>query len=37
VGWRAYRWEDVADGNEQPEVAIFCPFCTPLEFDWSLK
>jgi hypothetical protein len=36
-GWRAYRSEDVEDGEERYEVAIFCPFCAPLEFDWPPK
>jgi hypothetical protein len=36
LGWRAYVCE-VEEGKERPEVAIFCPFCAPLESDWPPK
>jgi hypothetical protein len=37
LGWRAYRSGDVDGGEPRLELAIFCPFCAPLEFDWPLN
>jgi hypothetical protein len=30
-GWRGYRVDD-PDGNELPELAVYCPCCAQREF-----